>query len=52
LPEATQWSGVARPVQSPTAIEHHVAFDDPETGRLMGQPREAFELRERDPSKV
>ena len=32
--------------------QHRVALEDPETGRLVGQPRQALEFGQRDPAQV
>ena len=62
LPEATQWSGVARP--GPVADgdevravglgdgQQRVAVEDAEPGRLVGQARQPLELGQRDPAQV
>ena len=62
MPDATQWSGVDRPVQSPTAIRFGpsawatVSSESPsriaEAGRLVGQPGEPLELGHRDAAQV
>ena len=62
MPDATQWSGVARPVQSPTAMRFGpstwatASIESPsrmpEAGRLVGQPGQPLELGQRDPAQV